>query len=223
MSEIDLERLLSEPIHAFDFQFMIGDVEEFLDFSEGNIEWQFRRELQSIQRRAEAEDFAPEYKEHLESNAEHRFKVSLPLRVRYGALIALSTSVEWSVLLLVDRLKEGLRQKPTSLNDTVHALTELMDRTGLQRKEVLLDYEALVQVRNCITHSAGIEKNYKYRKKLPVALDRLSGFSLGNWHFFGKHICIEKAALNPYIEAMSKLVVELHKAAHEKGLLRDDT
>ena len=73
MSDINLDRLLDEPIYAFDFQYMIGDVQGYLDFSENNIEWQYRTELQAISRRAETEDFPHGYREHLEDNAEHRF------------------------------------------------------------------------------------------------------------------------------------------------------
>jgi hypothetical protein len=226
MPEIDLERLLKEPIYASDFQLMIGDVEDFLDFSEINIEWQYRRELQSI-RRADLEGFPPEYRdgyrEHLEANAEHRFKVTLPLRVRYGALLALTTSVEWSVQYLVKWLRQSISKKPEGHNCTVHALFELEKRTGIGKAGIVRDYKALVQIRNCIAHSAGIEKHDQHRRQLPAAVNRLAGFSLGNWHFFGQHICIEKRALNPYIDAMGELVVTLNKAAHEQNLLRNDT
>ena len=115
MPDIDLDRLMNEPIYAFDFQFMIGDVQDYLDFSENNIEWQYRSELQSIRRRAEAGDFegTPHgYREHLETNAEHRFKVSLPLRIRYGALLALATAVEWSVTYLAQHLIEPVGTEP---------------------------------------------------------------------------------------------------------------
>lgn len=224
MSEIDLERLLKEPIYAFDFQFMIGDVKDFLDFSEINIERQYRRELRSI-RRDELKGFQPEeyreaYREHLEANAKDRFEVTLPLRVRYGALLALTTSVEWSVQYLVERLRQSISKKPKDLNCIVHALFELEKRTGIGKAEVVRDYEALVQMRNCIAHSAGIEKHYRHREQLPAAVNRLAGFSLGNWHSFGKHICIEKEALNPHIEAMGELVVTLYEAAHKHGLYR---
>ncbi len=47
------------------------------------------------------------------------------------------------------------------------------------------------------------------------AIDRLSGFSLGNWHPFGRHICIERGALNAYVEGLGRLVVTLHSGAHE--------
>lgn len=222
MPDIDFERLLKEPIYAFDFQFMIGDVEDFLEFSEINIEWQYRRELQAIARRAETEAFPDGYREHLETNAEHRFKVSLPLRVRYGALIALTTSVEWSVGFLVARLKKPLSTKPKERNETAHALLELNERTDMGKAEVVRNYEALVQVRNCIAHSAGLVEHYRHREQLPVAIARLAGFALGNWHFFGKHICIERSALTPYVREMGLHIVQLHKVTHEKGLLHDD-
>ena len=32
MPNIDFDFLMNEPIYAFDFQFMIGDVQDYLDF-----------------------------------------------------------------------------------------------------------------------------------------------------------------------------------------------
>ena len=123
MSDINLDRLMNEPIYAFDFQFMIGDVQDYLDFSENNIEWQCQAELQTISRRAETEAFPHRYREHLEANAEHRFKVSLPLRIRYGALLALVTAVEWSVKLLVQSATNAIEKpKNSSKNETVYDL-----------------------------------------------------------------------------------------------------
>lgn len=223
MSDVDLDRLLSEPIYAWDFQYMIGDVEDFLDFSESNIAWQHRRELQDINRRAEIEAFPEGYKEHLQTNAEHRFKVSLPLRVRYGAVIALTTSVEWSVSFLVKRLKVQLSEKPKGRNETVHALFELQQRTGIGGVDAVRDYEAIVQVRNCIAHSSGIEERYQFRDQLAVAVDRLAGFSLGQWHFFGRHVCIDKGALNRYVQQIEELMIALHKAAYEQDWLHRES
>lgn len=226
MSDIDLDHLMNQPIYAFDFQFMIGDVQDYLDFSENNIEWQYRSELQSIRRRAEAGDFegAPHgYREHLETNAEHRFKVSLPLRIRYGALLALATAVEWSVAYLAQHLVEPVGKEPNGKNKTIYTLEVLNERTGLRRDDPINDFEALVWVRNCIAHSAGLERDYKYRDRLPEAIQRLNGLSLANWHFFGSHVVIEKRALDKYIQEMKNLVVDLHKAAHDKKIIRSDT
>lgn len=226
MPDIDLDRLMNEPIYAFDFQFMIGDVQDYLDLSESNIEWQYRSELQSIRRRAEAGDFEDTphgYREHLETNAEHRFKVSLPLRIRYGALLALATAVEWSVTVLTQHLIEPIGEKPEGKNKTIYVLEVLNERTGLGRDDPIKDFEALVWVRNCVAHSAGLERDYEYWDQLPGVVQRLNGFSLANWHFFGSHVAIEKGALDKYIQEMKYLVVDLHKAVHEKKVIRSDT
>jgi len=223
MPSIDLKRLLNEPIYAMDFQFMAGDLKDFLDSSERNIELQYHLECQNIQRRAETEDFPEGFREHLQTNADHRFKVSLPLRVRYGALLGLTTSVEWGIHFLVESLREPLSTKPRNRNPTVHALSELAARTRLGKDELVQDYEALVHVRNCITHAAGIVKHFKYRDELYWAVRRLVGFSIDNWHFLGEHICIQRGALNRYIESTGQLVVTIYRACDEQGLLKNDS
>jgi len=49
MPYVDLKRLLSAPANTLDFLGMIEDLEGFLDFSESNMESQYRRKLQAIQ------------------------------------------------------------------------------------------------------------------------------------------------------------------------------
>ncbi|MBL8529799.1 MAG: hypothetical protein JNL68_19125 [Burkholderiales bacterium] len=222
MPPFDPEKFLSEPIYALDFGFMIGDVEDFLEFTESNVEWQFKREMLSIQRQAETEQFEPGYREHLEANAEHRFKVSLPLRVRYAALVALITSVEWSLVTLIDRLKDPLSKKPEKTNGTVHALRELESRLAMGANQLISEFEALVRVRDCIVHSAGLERHYKFKAQLPEFLSRIRGIYLGSWNFLGKHICIDRGALNQYISGLAHHVTALHEACHKKGLLNED-
>ena len=136
-------------------------------------------------------------------------------------MIALTTSVEWSVGFIAKRLKNPLPPKPKEQNETAHTLRELDARTGSNKIEVVSDYEALVHIRNCIAHNAGIEQHYRYRSTLVKSVDRFRGFSLDNWHFLGKHICIEEGALKPYIEQLGQFIVTLHKACHDQGLLRD--
>ncbi len=219
MSSTDLERLLNEPNYALDFQIMAGDLKDFLESSERNIEQQYHLESGEIQRRAETEEFPNGYGEHLQENAEHRFKVSLPLRVRYGALLGLTTSVEWAIQSLEENLRKPLSEPPKKQNLIVHALSELNVRTRLGQESAVADYEALVQVRNCIAHGAGIVKCYKYREELCKAIKRLVGFSIDKWLFIGEHVCIQRGALNRYIESTGHLVVTLHGACHEQDLL----
>ena len=45
---------------------MIGDIADFLDFSEINLELKYRQELQDIRKIDENGELASEYREHLE-------------------------------------------------------------------------------------------------------------------------------------------------------------
>jgi len=223
MSRFDPERLLTEPIYALNFQVMVGDLEDFLDTSERNIEQQYHLQCAEIQRKAETEDLPDGYREHLQVNAQHRFKVSLPLRVRYGALVGLTTTVEWAMQALNESLCSPLDKSRSNQNPTVHALTELNARTRLGLDEPVHEYDALVQIRNCITHAAGIVKYYRYPQKLTTAIRRLEGFSIDSWHFIGQHVCIQRGALNRYIDRTGQLVVAIHRACYEQGLVTSDT
>lgn len=185
MQDFDPERFLDTPIYAFEFQFMVRDVKHFLEFSESNIDWQYRRELQAISHRKDLADYPSGYREHLEQSANHRFRVSLPLRIAYGAVLALTTSVEWSVKFLNIRALVPVPEKRDGTNQTVRVLRELSERTQRSAESSIDDYEALINVRNCIVHSAGLLETYQFKDTLPASVARLRGFSLANWHFFG--------------------------------------
>lgn len=220
--EIDLEKYQNAPIDAFDFQFMIGDVKDFLEFSESNIDWQHRRELQAIAHRKDLDEFPPEYQDQLEQGAEHRFKVSLPLRVRYGALLAFTTSVEWAVNSLNRTALAPVSDERdrTGTNFTVRVLREFSSRATADPGDVIETYEALVQIRNCIAHSAGLVATYRFKDALPVAVSQIPGIGIGDWHFSGDHICIERGALEPHMDKMARFVITLHTAMHGRGLLK---
>ena len=219
-TDFDADRFLATPIYAFDFQFMIGDVKDFLEFSESNIDRRYQRELQTISHRRDLDDFPQGYREHLEQCAEHRFKVSLPLRVRYGAVLALTTSVEWSVNFLNEESLAPVPEKRDGTNHTVKVLRQLCARTKVPAQATIDDYVALVQVRNCIAHSAGLLATSLYKDDLLDAVARLRGFSLANWHFFGDQVCIERGALEPYIDELAKLVVDIHREMNEQQLMQ---
>ena len=220
MTEFDLQKFLDTPIEAFDFQFMIGDVKDFLEFSESNIDWQYRRELQAIEHHKDLDDFPSGYRDHLEQNAEHRFKVSLPLRVRYGALLAFTTSVEWAVGYLNQSAVSPVSDARDGTNVTVKALRQFSVQTGVDASAVIDDYEALVQVRNCIVHAAGIVEAYRFEDTLPAAIARIGGITLANWHFLGDQVCIDRGALEPHIDRAAELVVSLHSAMRARALLK---
>ena len=226
MTTFDPEKFMNEPIYAFDFSFMISSIRGFLEFSEANVESQYHEERQSIQQQSDSggwglsDEYHDSYLQHLLENAKHWFTIGLPLQIRYGALLSLITMVEWSVKGLAGQLKQSINEKEPGCNLTVHRLRGLAEQTKQEKADSINNYEALVEVRNCITHNAGLENKYRYPKGLEAALDQLEGFSLDNWHFFGKHVCIEHGALEPYIDEIKDTVVGLHKATHEQALLK---
>jgi hypothetical protein len=220
VAEFDADKFLDAPIDAIDFQFMIGDVKDFLEISESNIEWLLRRELQAISHRTDLDDYPRGYREHLEENAAHRFKVSLPLRVRYSALLALITSVEWAVGYLNRVVPESSVSRSSSADGLAKTLRDLTALADVDVGDLVDNVGALVHIRNCIVHSAGILATYRHKDDLPKAVARISGVTIANWNFFGDQICIERGALEPYIDKTSKLVVDLHAVMRGKGLLK---
>lgn len=52
MSDPEIDHLLNITIDAIDFQFMVGDVKDFLAFPDEGIDWRHKRELRAIALRA---------------------------------------------------------------------------------------------------------------------------------------------------------------------------
>lgn len=102
MSDSGLLEIIEKDFRrAFEFRVMLADILDFLEISERNIETLHKQEQHAIKRRAARGWNLPgdisnsAYEQHLLESAQHRFEVSLPTRVRYAALIALVTAVEW--------------------------------------------------------------------------------------------------------------------------------
>lgn len=222
MPDSDLDRILDMTIDAMDFQFMISDVKDFLTFSEENIAWQHRRERHAIDLQDWSAD-AHQERYHLEQGTDHRFQVSLPLRVRYSALIAFVTSVEWSMEYLARSLQSPVGKKKKGVNPCVHLLRDLTKRTGIDASEAIANYEALVKLRNCVAHAGGIVDSYEYKADLPSAVERIPGTTLESWHFFGPQVCFSRGALEGPIAETAELVLSLHRELREQGHLQKGT
>lgn len=227
MAGIDWNEFFNHTYYALDFQFMLGDIEDFLEFSENSIEWQYRSELHRIERQGEVgflpkelSEYEESYKRDQRANAVHRFTVSLPMRIRYAALISLVTTVEWQVRFFQDRVKKEFEKKPKGRNETAWYLEQLASALNIQSENEIRRFENIVIVRNVIVHSAGLPKDYKYmRRDVEQAVRNLNGFSIGREHFIGEAIHIERGALQPYIEEMGRVIPEIAEIGHKKGLL----
>ena len=206
----NLQELLNRPIYALNFQAMIGDIVDFLDFSERSIESQFQLELHAIPAKVAPEDRLTGLLEHLEDNAKFRFQVALPLRFRYAVVIALVTSIEWSVRLLLTQLDVKVASVDRSESRTIREIRELQVIADMEGEEEILIAKDLVQIRNCIAHSAGLIRYDKRPEDTRSSVDRLEGFSLEKMHFLGEHVYIKKGALNPYAQKLKQFVVDLH-------------
>lgn len=123
-TKIDFNTFLDQTFFGLDTLTMLGDVEDFIEFSERNIGWQKQREL----RRAEQECNNTEFDDpHLEAlhrdqtlqGVEFRFEVSLTQRVRYAGLTALITTIEWVLLALKQRATFTFPKTPNKMNEAI--------------------------------------------------------------------------------------------------------
>lgn len=212
----EYEKLLNTPFYALDFRFMVSDLIDFLRFSESNINWQKHAELQSVARKFQRNEINDEERYHLTENVEHRFNVSLVIQLRYAALISLVTSVEWAISCIVSQMIQQPPKQPEKKNKTVFIMEHINRISGLSKEEQIRSFEDLVKVRNAIAHSSGLEAYAKYPEELAEAVNRLFGFSLDNWHFLGKHVCIAEGAIEHYANEIEEAIVQMHIALNEQ-------
>ena len=222
---IDIEAFLDQSFFGLDTQAMLGDVEDFINFSEANIDWQKKRELRRAEQECDEEKFddahfAAQYRDQRIEGVEYRFDVSLTQRVRYAAVTSLITTVEWVLLALKKRASFSFPKKPEGKNAAVHVL-EVFDqkaRLGLQPKTENL--ENLVQVRNCIVHAAGLLGSYRHEVELRERLTRMSGVKISDINFLGDGIEIESGFLQGILEDVKDWLPNLEKSLSEQSLLR---
>jgi len=223
MPGFDIDEFLNRKHFAFSFGALIGDVEDLLELSELNIEWQRRSAIQAIHRTPDLDSFPEGYLDHLLTNAEHRFTTSLPMRLRYASLLALVTTVEWEARVLCQYAVFPIEKKPG--NKTVHILRSFESQLILGFGPTIDDYENLVFVRNAVAHNSGVAPGYEFNGRpleaqLREAVDKLNGFSITNWHFIGDCVKIERGALLPYIRAMGNLLPRMWEEADKRGKVK---
>lgn len=222
---MDTSYLLDQKHYTFSLRSreLIGDIQDFIDLSERTIEWQYHVELQSIRRRPpiSGEGITPHdaqiYMDQCLEDADFRFKISLPRRVRYAALVSLITAVEWSSAMLKIQASFKIRGcDPTKI------IKAFCDRLSLERESVLTNYGHLKTIRDTVVHGAGIirSKTRDGARDLVSAIDALPGFEIIEWPLLGDSIGINRGALEPHIANMAALLPELYEAADNNHLLK---
>lgn len=222
---IDIEAFLDQTFFGLDTQAMLGDVEDFINFSEANIDWQKKRELRRAEQEFDEEQFddayfAAQYRDQSLKGVEYRFEVSLTQRVRYAALTSLITTIEWVLLALKNRASFSFPKKPEGKNEAVHILSVFDQKAslGLWPKAEIL--ENLVQVRNCIVHAAGLLGSYRYEAELRARLSSMSGVKISDINFLGDGVEIEQGFLQCILEDVKEWLPKLERSISEQSLLR---
>lgn len=224
-NRFDFATFLEQTLFGLDIHLMLGDVEDFIDFSESNIDWQKRRELRKAEQECNFEvfddpQFAAQYRDQTIEGIEYRFEVSLRQRVRYAALTALITTVEWIVISLKLRANFRIPKKADGKNEAVHLLEVFDNKTTLGLRSEIERIETLVQVRNCVVHAAGLLASYKYEPELRQLLSDFPGVSVGNINSLGDAIQIQQGHLQAMIEELEGWLPRLERTLLEKCLLR---
>lgn len=220
-----IHALLHEPIYSFDSLTLLSDVEDFLDFSEANIEWQAKRELRSVDVECDGIEFGDpldtvRYREHRIEGVQYRFNVNLSQRVRYSGLTAVITTIEWSLIALKGRASFQIPAKPKAKNEGVHLLGVFAAACEESLAPQIKELELLTQARNCVVHAAGLIESYDYAAELRTALKGYTGIKISTSNYLGEIIEIDAGLLQAFIRRAKKWLPELEKRMHEKGLLQ---
>ncbi|MEF8721549.1 MAG: hypothetical protein V5B30_02725 [Candidatus Accumulibacter delftensis] len=176
----NLRSYLDQPVYVFDILSMLSELEDFIRCSEASIKAQKLREMGRAEQRAghgvSSEDEASDYFEEIDA-IRYQFDVLLPQRIRYAALTALITTVDWVSVWIKTEASFEFPSKPKGRNQTIHVLTELNKRTSLDLTQEIQFLEKLVRIRNCIVHSAGLLTSYEHKDEICRYLDEIHGLT----------------------------------------------
>ena len=218
----EIEKFLNTPMFALDQLGVFSNVADFLEFSEENIAHQKAAALQKVdQDVSESGIEEPEvysYREHLLRGIDFRYDVALPMRVRYAALTAFTSTIEWSMTVLKPSFPVPKVPKGTALS--IHLLRVFSDRCDLSFTREIGCLEFLIWVRNSIMHNAGVLKGYKHEQQVRDSISAYEpSFTISNWHYIGDTVEIKRGALEPLIKLWTEIIRELYTAAAKRKLL----
>jgi hypothetical protein len=208
-----------------DHLMVLSDVLNFLQFSEKNIEQQKPLALAQLETEIEEKDIDEEhryaYRTQMIEAANFRFDVALPMRVRYAALTAFTSTIEWSIAALHPAFE--FPPKPAGKSETVHRLTILSERCRLNYASHIDCLEFLIWVRNSIMHNAGTLRGYQHAAEIRRVMPQFEpSFTISNWHHIGDTVEIKRGALEPIIRTWSDAIRELFTVATRDKLVRFD-
>ena len=158
------------------------------------------------------------YREQKLQSVHFRFDVALPMRVRYAALTAFTSTVEWSIVALKPAFH--IPKTPKGKSEIVHRLEIFAERCDMDVDAQIGCFEFLTWVRNSIMHNAGALKGYKHEAQIRTAIAKFEpNFTISNWHHIGDTVEIKHGAIEPLIEQWRVIIRELYTTATNRKLL----
>lgn len=223
-TKLDINVLCNLTILGLDTLTMIGDVEDFIEFSESNICRQKSLELQHAEQECNSMQFddpriESQFRDQIIESVEFRFEVSLKQRVRYAALTTLITTIEWMLLALKKRTTFIFPDKPKGKSEAIHILLVFNEKAALGLENKILFLETLINVRNCIVHSAGFLTAYKHRTELRKKIDGMAGVRVSNQYHLSGGIEIEAGFLEGVVKDLKLWLPKLEKDVLARGFL----
>ena len=207
------------PYDLWDFEFQFADLLDFLEFSENNIEYHRKIQVQNLNRIAKLKNIEHgEYSAELR-NIEGRFDIYLSRSIRYSVLISFAASVEWISHFLKNHATEEVPNCPARLNKSIHILNTLIDRAEFSHRHNLNTLEKIIKIRNCMVHSMGSVKNYQFGEEVKSLIETLSGFSISDSLFIEEIINIDKGAIVPIINETQAWITNFIEECRQKGII----
>lgn len=226
----ELEQLLSQPMYAWDICTMLSGVVDYLEFSEDNLSWQKKRDIERAKSEgdnaifeAKHQHLAGDYRLQLIEAAEYRFDVTLSQSVRYGGLTAFITTIELCAKTFEKSLINKYTKAPDGENEHAYLLSTLNNETNAGHQKEIENFKKLIYVRNCVVHAAGLMDKYAFKNQLIPVLESLNGFSVWSDNYLGASIHIEKGAIEQYAKDATRWVPNLHELCVNSGILKNNT
>jgi len=216
---MDIKEFLNKPMLIFDMETQFSDLLDFIEFSEHNIEWQKRGQLQHLKRESKRLNLdGDEYFTKLQY-IEYRYDINLVRKVRYGALIALVTSIQWITNSVKNRLTWEIKDTPKHVNYSVHIISEILNQYGDSVKHNLEKIEGVIKIRNCIAHSGGIVDGYKFQDEIECIVSNMDGFSISTEGIPSDVIDIEKGCVENIAIEIKTWLIPLINDCITKGII----
>jgi len=181
----DNEKFLNTPMFALNQLSVFSNVADFLNFSEDNIAKQKIVALQGVEQKVADSGYEePEvfgYRDHILTSIDFRFDVALPMRVRYAALTAFTSTVEWSVTVLKPTVP--IPKEPSGMSRTIHLLFVYAQRCGisLDRQIRCLEFLIWYAIASCtmLASSKATSMSNRFARQ-SLRISRISSSPTGN-------------------------------------------